>query len=92
LYSNLNESIDTFVETMLGKTGSRVNLTGTKSIPLLDYTNLSDFKKVVQSYKNFLINMSSDAILKSNSNTDLMNIRDEILGQLNQFSYLITFK
>lgn len=92
LYANLNSSIDTFVETMLGKTGSRVNLTGTKSIPLLDYTDLSDFKKVVESYKNFLINMNSDAILKSNSNTDLMNIRDEILGHLNQFTYLITFK
>lgn len=92
LYANLNSSIDTFVETMLGKTGSRVNLTGTKSIPLLDYTDLSDFKKVVESYKNFLINMDSDAILKSNSNTDLMNIRDEILGHLNQFTYLITFK
>jgi len=92
LYSNLNESIDTFVETMLGKTGSRVNLTGIKSIPLLDYTDLSDFKKVVESYKHFLINMGSDAILKSNSNTDLMNIRDEILGHLNQFTYLLTFK
>ena len=44
LYSQLNESIDSFVEIMLGKSGSRVNLTGTKTIPLLDYTDLSDFK------------------------------------------------
>jgi hypothetical protein len=92
LYSALNESIDTFVETMLGKTGSRVNLTGTKSIPLLDYTDVSGFKKEVEKYKTFLINMGSDSILSLNINTDLLNIRDELLGHLNQFTYLLTFK
>lgn len=92
LYSNLNESIDTFVEIMLGKTGSRVNLTNTRSIPLLDYTDLNGFKKAVELAKQFLINMGTDAILKLNINTDLLNIRDEILGHLNQFTYLLTFK
>jgi hypothetical protein len=92
LYSALNESIDTFVETMLGKTGSRVNLTGTKSIPLLDYTDVSGFKKEVEHYKTFLISMGTDSTLSSNNNTDLLNIRDELLGHLNQFTYLLTFK
>jgi len=92
LYSRLNESIDTFVETMLGKSGSRVNLTGTKTIPLLDYTELSGFKKEVEQYKHYLIGMTNDEILKNGSNTDLLNIRDEILGHLNQFTYLLTFK
>jgi transcriptional regulator of NAD metabolism len=77
---------------MLGKTGSRVNLTGTKSIPLLDYTDVSDFKKEVEKYKTFLISMGSDSNLSSNINTDLLNIRDEILGHLNKFTYLLTFK
>ena len=92
LYSKLNESIDTFVETMLGKTGSRVNLTSTKSIALLDYTELSGFKKEVEMYKDFLINMGADTFLKTAVNTDLLNIRDEILGHLNQFTYLLTLK
>jgi hypothetical protein len=92
LYSKLNESIDTFVETMLGKTGSRVNLTGTKSIPLLDYTELTNFRKEVEMYKDYLINMGDDTFLKTAINTDLLNIRDEILGHLNQFTYLLTFK
>jgi len=26
------------------------------------------------------------------TNTDLLNIRDEILGDMNQFLYLLTFK
>ena len=51
LYTNLNLNIDTFVEVMLGKTGSRVNLTGQTSMPLLDYTNVEDFKKEIECYK-----------------------------------------
>lgn len=89
LYSNVNTSVDLFVETMLGKTGGRVNLTGVKHIPLMDYTNVNDFKREVEHYKKFLIGMSQSSF---KDNTDLMNIRDEILGFLNQFTYLLTFK
>lgn len=93
LYSDLNDSIDTFVEIMLGKNGgSRVDLTGTKSIPLMAYTDVNDFKKEVEKYKDFLIGMSDDAKLCADSNSDLMNTRDELLGHLNQFTYLLTFK
>ena len=90
LYTNLNLNVDTFVEVMLGKTGSRVNLTGQKSIPLLDYTNVEDFKKEIEQYKKFLTGMNNAASL--NANTDLINIRDELLSNLNQFTYLLTFK
>lgn len=88
LYANLNTNIDTFVEIMLGKTGARVNLTGHKSIPLLDYTNTGDFTKEINKYKNFLININ----ISATNNSDLLNVRDEILGNLNQFTYLLTFK
>lgn len=92
LYANLNLNIDKFVEIMLGKTGGRVNLTGTKSIPLLDYTDLSNFKREVEMYKRFLVDMNKDAGLNITNNSDLLNVRDEILGNLNQFTYLLTFK
>jgi DNA-binding ferritin-like protein len=92
LYANLNTNIDTFVEIMLGKTGSRVNLTGVKNIPLLDYSNLSNFKQAIEKYKQFMINMTNDKSLNISSNSDLMNVKDEILGNLNQFTYLLTFK
>ena len=87
LYSNLNSTIDKFVEILLGKTGTRVNLTGTKSIPLLDYTDLTGFKREVDMYKHYLIGITG-----SNADTDLLNVRDEMLGHLNQFTYLLTFK
>jgi hypothetical protein len=88
LYSNLNTTIDTFVEIMLGKHGTRVNLTGTKSIPLCDYSDVSGFKREVELYKDFLIGLQVD----THRDTDLLNTRDEILGHLNQFTYLLTFK
>jgi DNA-binding ferritin-like protein len=92
LYGNLNTNIDTFVEVMLGKTGGRVNLTFVKTLPLLDYTNVADFKREVSKYKQFLIDMNKDDTLNITNNSDLLNIRDEILANLNQFTYLLTFK
>ena len=92
LYSELNSNIDKFIEIMLGKDGSRVDLTHTKSIPLMDYSNISDFASCVEKYKSFLIGMNSNVKLSGTGNSDLMNVRDEILGSLNQFTYLLTFK
>jgi DNA-binding ferritin-like protein len=92
LYGNLNTNIDTFVEVMLGKTGGRVNLTFVKTLHLLDYTNVEDFKREVAKYKQFLIDMNKDDTLNITNNSDLLNIRDEILANLNQFTYLLTFK
>ena len=92
LYTNLNLNIDNFVEIMLGKTGGRVNLTGQKTLPLLDYTNVIDFTKEIEKYKLFLNNLNNNSSLNVTNNSDLFNVRDEILGNLNQFTYLLTFK
>jgi hypothetical protein len=91
LYGNLNTNIDTFVEIMLGKSGDRVNLINVKTIPLLDYNNLANFKQEIEKYKQFLINMNKASELNITANSDLLNVRDEILGNLNQFTYLLTF-
>ena len=90
LYSELNSNIDSFVETMLGKKGNRVNLMNVKSLPLDDYNNVHSFKIKVDEYRTFLINMTNDDDLNLTNNSDLLNIRDEILGNINQFLYLLT--
>ena len=92
LYSNMNKNIDSFIEMMLGKTGSRINLPGHTKIPLSDYSNVSGFAREINYYKQFLINMGKDPKLSAPYNTDLLTFRDELLGNLNQFSYLLTFK
>jgi DNA-binding ferritin-like protein len=91
LYSKLNDDIDKFVEVLLGKIGNRVDLTKVKSIPVRDFTSLEQMKKEVASFKSYLVGLDSNKVMNIMSNSDLYNIRDEILGDLNQFLYLSTF-
>lgn len=92
LYGKLGESTDKFIEVLLGKGQNRINLLGTKSIKLRDMKSSEEFKSVIQEYKNYLVNLNSNKAMGLMSNTDLFNIRDEILSDLNQFLYLYTFK
>ena len=91
LYSKLNEHIDSFVEVMLGKEGDRVHLTNVRSIVLKDFTYPEQFKREMEDFKTFLVDLNDNRAMKFMSNSDLYNIRDEILGDVNQYLYLHTF-
>ena len=90
LYAKLNGTIDSFVEIMLGKEnrerGNRVDLTSTKHISLSDFSNVSELKREVEMYKHYLTKMPLQ-----DTDSDLLNTRDEMLGHLNHFTYLLTF-
>jgi hypothetical protein len=90
LYDDMSSNVDEFVEVLLGKDGSRVNLTNTKSIPLYDFNSIGPFKQKIAGLKTYLEKMSKCPSLMNNS--DLLNIRDELLANLNKFSYLLTLK
>lgn len=92
LYSKLNDDIDKFIEVLLGKTGTRIDLTNTKHISLHDLNNTNQLTQKVESFKSYLVNLTNHKAMKLMTNTDLLNIRDEILGDMNQFLYLLTFK
>lgn len=92
LHGKLNEHIDRFIEVLLGKSGVRIDLMHQKSIRLLDLSNQSSLRKEIEDYKKYLVGLDNHKALQTMSNTDLFNIRDEILGDLNQFLYLLTFK
>jgi DNA-binding ferritin-like protein len=88
LYSKLNENIDTFVEILLGKDESRIKMVEKRS-RLIDSENTKDFKSRIYEYREFLIDISK--FFDEKRDTDLLNVRDEILGHINQFLYLMTF-
>jgi DNA-binding ferritin-like protein len=88
LYSKMNEHMDSFIEILLGKDESRIQIIE-KKIDLLDSTNTIDFKTRIYEYREFLIEMNQ--VFDSRRDSDLLNIRDEILGDINQFLYLLTF-
>jgi hypothetical protein len=92
LYASLNTNIDNFIEVLLGKSGSRTDLLNNKNIALIDLNSQEQLKSKIDSIKGYLVGLDSNKALRTMSNTDLFNIRDEILGDLNKFLYLLTFK
>ena len=83
LYEALDDQVDRFVETMLGSKRTRATLT---HMPLRSFNTLPAFKRRIEYYKEYLKRMPASL------GTDLLNIRDELLGSLNHFSYLLTLQ
>ena len=92
LYDSLNDNMDKFIEVLLGKTGSRIDLMNNKTISLIDLNSQESLKSKIMSLKNYLVGLDNNKALSTMSNSDLFNIRDEILADLNKFLYLLTFK
>ena len=88
LHERLSGHVDKFVETLLGKKENRIQHIHSK-IPMVDSKNTHSFKDQIYQYREYLIHM--DKCLDKTKDTDLLNIRDEILGDINQFLYLMTF-
>jgi len=88
LYSKLNEHIDSFIEVLLGKDESRIKMLE-RRIDLLDSSNGVAFKQRIYEYRDFL--QSMNIYFDSSRDSDLLNIRDELMGDVNQFLYLLTF-
>lgn len=88
LYKDLDSKVDEFIETMLGKKNDRIPNFEVK-ISLINTDSKEKFKKELFKYRDFLINMNNS--LESKKDADLINIKDEILGHVNQFLYLFGF-
>ena len=88
LYERLNENIDKFIEILLGKEEERFKLIH-ETVRPIDTANKKDFKSRVYEYRKFLTDMNIYFDPKLDS--DLLSLRDEILGDINQFLYLMTF-
>jgi len=88
LYEKLDALIDKFVETFLGK-----NKLTFEPFTITVSSNTNIVSSLIR-FKQFLITdlelaMNSKSIMK---NTDLKNIRDEMLGDVNQSIYLLKLK
>ena len=92
LYTSLNGNIDKFIEVLLGKAGNRIDVIGSKSFSLIDIDSQGKLKQKIEGFKSYLVGLNKNKTMESMSNFDLLNIRDEILSDLNQFLYLLTFK
>jgi hypothetical protein len=88
IYDSLGGNIDKFVEIMMGKQG-RPEFESEFSIMFQDISTLS-VQNFMDSITEFLVSITDH--LDARYDTDLLNIRDEMLGDINQLKYLLTLK
>ena len=86
VYEAILDSMDTFVEVMQGKYG-RFNIDSNNTIKLDNYAsvNIVDFNN---KFTNYLVNVLPTYF--DSKDTELLNIRDEMLQEVNQLKYLLT--
>jgi DNA-binding ferritin-like protein len=89
IYETLDGLIDEYVEICMGKHGRFAldNSTNTIQMNNLSELNIVEF---LQTAKNRLIGFSGE--LSQERDTDLLNLRDEMLGSLNKLAYLLTLE
>ena len=90
LITNLLEKSDKFLETMQGSENKRVVLNPKNSFIQLKNESDTSILKVLKSFKEWLEIKLPHYLPEEN--TDLMNIRDDILGDVNKAIYLFTFE
>jgi hypothetical protein len=88
IYDSMGDNIDRLVESMMGKSG-RIQFDSEFSILFQDISALS-VQNFMDGITEFLVGMTEQLDPKYDS--DLLNIRDEILGDINQTKYRLTLK
>lgn len=88
IYDKLGDLVDEFAEILMGKNG-RVEFEPEFSIMFQDISslNIQDF---IDGIVEFLVSITDE--LDERYDTDLLNLRDEMLGMINKSKYLLTLK
>lgn len=87
LVGNLDTNIDKFVEVYIGKYG-RPKMTAKHSIHINNFSD-KEATRFLENVVAWLTHVLPKKLKKTDS--DLLNIRDEIMADLNQTLYLFTF-
>ena len=88
IYDNLGDLIDSFTESMMGKYG-RPEFDSEFSIMFQDIKSMN-IQSFLDGITEFLVDMTDQ--LNPRYDTDLLNLRDEMLGEINKLKYLLTLK
>lgn len=88
IYDTLGGLIDSFTEAMMGKYG-RPEFESEFSIMFQDLSSLS-IQNFLDGITDFLVSFTEQ--LDPKYDTDLLNLRDEMLAAINKLKYLLTLK
>ena len=86
-YESLDDLVDQFVEVYTGKYG-RTKAKFTYNIELNNFDET--YLETIDLYITYLIGINEE--LDAENDSDLLNIRDEMLAKLNRLKYLLTFR
>lgn len=92
----LDPLFDQFMETLQGELGGKLNISSDLNIVINNMNNLQP-KEIISFLSNFELFLSKqlENIINSSAGivnkTSLLNIRDEILGEVQKTKYLLTF-
>jgi len=87
-YDELQDLVDTYVEEAMGKYGRFILDDETKTIELVNLSEI-DLKGFINTLREALVQFTSQL---DQTDTNLLNIRDEILGLINKLGYLLTLE
>jgi hypothetical protein len=89
IYESLDGYIDEFIEIYMGKYG-RVNFESGEGTITLKNTESLDLNSFIKENISWLKGLTQK--LNPENDSDLLNIRDEVMGSLNKLRYLLTLK
>ncbi len=89
MYEKLDKHIDKFVEIYLGKSKSRIK-NWDNQLSVIQYNRKNTFKSKLLEYREMLSDLN--LCFDEKKDSDLLSVRDDILSDLNQFLYLLSFK
>lgn len=90
LHKNLSTHIDKYVEVMIGKMNVNIHMSDYSCIKMKNLENNNALERFI---RDFIIKFEDlHDFLPEKGNTDLMNIRDDIITDLQQFLYLLRLK
>lgn len=88
IYNDLQDLVDEYVEQAIGKYGRFVLDDETKTIQLSNLSEL-DMKSFISTVRDAMVQMTDQL---DPNDTNLLNLRDEMLGLINKLSYLLTLE
>jgi hypothetical protein len=88
LISSLTDITDKIIETLQGKKNTRLNIVQKTNTIILSNQNDMDIIDLLNEFKNYLVIVFPRYL--TSKDTDILNLRDELLGEVNKTLYLFS--
>jgi hypothetical protein len=89
LIKNITESTDKIIETFQGSRNVRLQIPSSNNNIILQNQDDYSIIELLKEFKNYLSNIFPRYL--TSKDTDILNLRDELLGHVDQALYLFTF-